>query len=72
MRKFFKTLRRREVLRTAGLYVGLAWILIEAASVLLPTFDAPEWVLRAVVIAAIVGFPITIVLAWVDRLPCCR
>ena len=51
--------------RTAGLYVGIAWIAIEGASVLLPAFDAPDWVLRALIIAAIVGFPITIVLAWI-------
>ena len=65
MRKLFQELRRREVLRTAGLYVGISWIVIEAASVMLPTFDAPDWALRAVIIAAVVGFPITIVLAWI-------
>ncbi|MCH8337115.1 MAG: tetratricopeptide repeat protein [Proteobacteria bacterium] len=65
MRKFFKELRRREVLRAAGLYVGISWIAIEASSVMLPTFDAPEWALRAIIIAAAIGFPITIVLAWI-------
>ena len=65
MRKLFQELRRREVFRTAGLYVGISWIVIEAASVMLPTFDAPDWTLRAVIIAAVVGFPITIVLAWI-------
>lgn len=63
--RIFRELRRREVLRTLGLYVGVCWLIIEAASVLLPTFDAPEWILRGLVIAAIVGFPITAVLAWV-------
>jgi tetratricopeptide (TPR) repeat protein len=65
MRKLFREMRRREVFRTAGLYVGISWIVIEASSVLLPTFDAPEWVMRAVVIATIVGFPIAIVLSWI-------
>jgi len=65
MANLFRELRRREVFRTAGLYVGLSWIVIEAASVLLPTFDAPEWVLRAIIIATVVGFPVTIVLAWI-------
>ncbi len=63
--KLIRELRRREVFRTAGLYVGISWILIEGASVLLPAFEAPEWVLRALIIAAIVGLPVTIVLAWV-------
>lgn len=65
MQRFLRELRRREVFRTAGLYVGISWITIEAASILLPTFDAPEWIMRALIIAAIVGFPIMLVLAWV-------
>jgi len=62
--RFIKELRRREVFRTAGLYVGICWILIEAAYVLLPTFGAEEWLLRAMVIVAVAGFPVTVVLAW--------
>jgi tetratricopeptide (TPR) repeat protein len=65
MRRFIRELRRREVFRTAGLYVGVCWIIIEVSSVLLPTFEAPEWAMRAIIIAAFVGFPIMLVLAWV-------
>ncbi|MDH3441717.1 MAG: tetratricopeptide repeat protein, partial [Gammaproteobacteria bacterium] len=64
MKRFIRELRRREVFRTAGLYVGICWIAIEAASVMLPTFDAPEWVLQWIIIAAVVGFPVMLVLAW--------
>lgn len=65
MSNLFRELRRREVFRTAGLYVGVAWILIEGASVFLPAFDAPEWVLRAMIIVAIIGMPVTVILAWI-------
>lgn len=65
MKKFIRELRRREVLRTAGLYVGICWITIEVASVLLPTFDAPDWMLRAIVMVTMAGFPVMLVLAWV-------
>jgi len=68
MNRFIRELRRREVFRTAGLYVGVCWILIEVASVLLPTFDVPEWIMRVIIIAAIVGFPVMLVLAWVYNL----
>jgi len=64
MHRLIKELRRREVFRTVGLYVGIGWIAIEGASVMLPAFDAPEWVLRAVIILAIIGLPVAIVLAW--------
>ena len=65
MSKFIRELQRREVFRTLGLYVGICWILIEMSSVMLPIFDAPEWVLRGLIIAAAVGFPIAAVLAWI-------
>ena len=65
MPNLFRELRRREVFRTAGLYVGIAWIVIEASSVFLPAFDAPDWVMRALIIVAIIGLPVVIVLAWI-------
>jgi hypothetical protein len=65
MLKLIKELRRREVLRTAGLYVGVAWIVVEVSSVLFDAFEAPEWALQAIIILAIIGLPVTIVLAWV-------
>ena len=65
MHRLFKELRRREVFRTAGLYVGVAWIVVEVSSVLFDAFEAPEWVLQAVIILAIIGLPVTVVLAWV-------
>jgi len=64
MNKFIRELRRREVFRTAGLYVGVAWILIEVASVLFDAFEAPDWALQAIIIVAVIGLPVTLVLAW--------
>jgi len=64
MKNFIRQLRRREVFRTAGLYVGICWILIEVGSVVLPVFDAPEWLFRAAIVAAVAGFPVMLVLAW--------
>lgn len=65
MNRFIRELRRREVFRTAGLYIGICWLLIEVTSVVLPTFNAPDWILQAVIVAAVVGFPIMLVLAWI-------
>jgi len=68
MKRFIRELRRREVFRTGGLYVGISWILIEVSSVLIPTFDGPEWIMKAVVIIAFIGFPVMLVLAWIYNL----
>ncbi len=64
MKSIIRELRRREVFRTAGLYVGICWIVIEVGSVLLPVFDAPEWLFRGMIIAAVAGFPVMLILAW--------
>ena len=65
MKKFIRELRRREVFRSAGLYVGICWIIVEGASIVLPTFNAPDWMLQALIIAVLIGFPVMLVLAWV-------
>jgi hypothetical protein len=57
MYRLIKELRRRGVFRTVGLYVGIGWITIEGASLTLPAFDAPDWILRGVIILTIgLGF----------------
>ena len=47
MDSLFNELKRRNVLRLAAAYALVAWILIEAGSVLLPTFGVAEWFFRA-------------------------
>jgi hypothetical protein len=65
MHKLFKELRRREVFRSAGLYTGVAWIAVEVSSVLFDVYDLPEWALQGTIVLAVIGLPVTIVLAWI-------
>ena len=44
-RNFFAELKRRNVYKVAVAYAVVAWLLIQAASILFPTFDAPPWVM---------------------------
>ena len=43
---FFTELKRRKVYRVAVAYAIVAWLLIQAASILFPTFEAPPWVMK--------------------------
>ncbi len=61
---FLGEIKRRKVFQVAVAYAVVAWILIEVASVLLPTFEAPEWVMRAFSFAVIAGFPLAVILSW--------
>lgn len=64
-KRLFQDLRRRRVVRVAITYAIAAWAMVEVFEVLLPTFKAPAWVFRAVVATAFLGFPVTVILAWV-------
>ncbi len=57
-------LKRRNAFRVGVAYAIVAWLLIAVASVLLPTFDAPAWVMKAFSTLVILGFPLTLVIAW--------
>jgi TolB-like protein len=63
--KTLSDLRRRKVFRVAATYGVVAWLSIEVASVVLPALHAPDWVVSAIVIAALVGFPVVLLLSWV-------
>jgi TolB-like protein/tetratricopeptide (TPR) repeat protein len=57
-------LRERGVLRVAASYAVIAWLLLQIASVVLDPLGVPKWVMTALIIAAAVGFPVAIALAW--------
>lgn len=61
---FFAELKRRNVYKVAVAYAVIAWLLIQAASILFPTFEAPPWVMKVFVTVVAAGFPIALVLAW--------
>src|SRR5690349_17364117 len=64
----FSELKRRNVYKVAVAYAVVAWLLIQAASILFPTFEAPGWVMRVFVTAVAAGFPIALTLAWAFEL----
>ncbi|HKZ11735.1 MAG TPA: tetratricopeptide repeat protein [Rhodanobacteraceae bacterium] len=61
---FFAELKRRNVLRAGVLYAGAAWALSQGIAQLGPLFDAPNWAMRAFVIACVIGFPFWVAFAW--------
>ncbi|HVF34458.1 MAG TPA: tetratricopeptide repeat protein [Candidatus Saccharimonadia bacterium] len=62
---FIAELRRRNVIRMAGLYLVGAWLVVQVAGTLLPVFHAPEWVLATLVVLLALGFVPALVFAWV-------
>src|SRR4051794_17729144 len=63
-RNFFAELKRRNVYKVAITYAVVAWLLVQAASILLPTFEAPSWVMKALVVFLAFGFVISVMISW--------
>jgi hypothetical protein len=62
---FFAELKRRKVYKVAVAYAVASWLLIQAASIFLPTFDAPPCMMKAVVMFLALGFILSAILSWV-------
>nr|MBP8098523.1 hypothetical protein [Arenimonas sp.] len=58
-------LKRRNVIRMAGLYLVGAWLLVQVAGTVLPMFGAPGWLPRSIVVVLALGFVPALVFAWV-------
>jgi len=57
-------LKRRNVFRASALYAAAAWLLVQVATQVFPFFHVPEWVVRGIIIAAVIGLPPFIAFAW--------
>jgi TolB-like protein/Flp pilus assembly protein TadD len=62
---FFTELKRRNVVRMAGLYLVGAWLLVQVASTMLPAFDAPTWLLRGLIITLAVCLISVLIFSWI-------
>src|SRR6266481_9831450 len=65
---FFAELKRRNVIRMAGLYLVGAWLLTQVASTVLPMFGAPDWLPRSIVILLAIAFLPALIFSWVFEL----
>ncbi|HJY53389.1 MAG TPA: tetratricopeptide repeat protein [Candidatus Udaeobacter sp.] len=63
-RNFFAELKRRHVYRAAIAYGVAAWLLVQIATQVFPFFEIPSWIVRLIVLTAILGFPIALTIAW--------
>ena len=65
---FFAELKRRNVYKVAVAYAVVGWLLVQVTTQVFPIFEIPNWALRLIVLAIIIGFPIALVIAWAFEL----
>lgn len=56
--------RRRRVIRVVVTYAACSFAVVQAALLVLPQLALPDWALRVVWGTIVMGFPVTVVLAW--------
>ena len=65
---FLNEIKRRNVIRVAGLYLAGAWLILQVAGTVLPMMGAPIWLSRGTVIALAIGFIPALIFAWAFEL----
>ncbi len=65
MNQLLQEIRARKLDRIAAAYAVVAWIVVQGAAIALPSFNAAPWVLRTLIIVAIVGLPVALAIGWV-------
>jgi len=65
---FFQELKRRNVYKVAAAYAVVGWLLVQIATQVFPFFEIPNWAVRLIVLAIVIGFPIALVVAWAFEL----
>ena len=63
--RFWKEMKRRHVLRSLAIYAGTAFVILEAATIIFPRWDLPDWTIDLVLYLLILGIFITFIVAWI-------
>ena len=64
MASLLNELIRRKVFRTAVLYLAAAWLVLQVADLVLDAFDASPAIMRMLIVAFTVGFPVLLLSSW--------
>ena len=65
MPNLFAELKKRKVFNSAAIYLATTFVLLQAATIIIPALLIPEWTLRLLVVVAILGFPAVLIFSWI-------
>jgi TolB-like protein len=63
--KLISELKRRHVVKSTIAYLAISWIVIQIASTILPTFDAPDYILQGLIYVLAIGLILWIGFSWI-------
>ena len=62
--KFFKELKRRNVIKETIAYIVVAWVFLQVTALVLTIFEAPSWVSKTLTFIIALGLPVWIFFSW--------
>ena len=65
MPSFIAELKKRKVFNSAVIYLATAFVLLQAAQIIIPALHIPEWTISFIVVLAILGFPAVLIFSWI-------
>lgn len=68
MRRFLRELKRRNVYKVAVTYIVVAFVGLQAVDLLIPATTLPAWTNAFFLALLLLGFPVTLVVAWAFEL----
>ncbi|MCJ7814888.1 MAG: hypothetical protein MUP31_02440, partial [Xanthomonadales bacterium] len=63
-KSLFSQLKDRKVIRVGVVYVVVGWIMMQIGEVTFEALGLPPWSLTLLIVLVLLGFPISLVLAW--------
>jgi adenylate cyclase len=64
-KQYYSELKRRNVIKSALAYLVVTWVITQVLTTVLPTFDAPEYIAKTIIVILVVGFPLWLIFSWV-------
>jgi TolB-like protein/tetratricopeptide (TPR) repeat protein len=64
-KKYIEELNRRHVFKAGIAYLVVAWLIAQVASIVLPTFIAPPYLMKSLLFILAIGFPVNLIFAWI-------
>jgi len=65
IKKYIAELKRRHVFKAGVAYIVVAWMIVQVADIILPTFEAPPYVMKVLLFVLGIGFPVNLIFAWI-------
>lgn len=60
--------KHRNIAKVATAYAVVGWLMLQMTEIILPTFNAPQWIAQTIIFVVIMGFPIALLIAWASEI----